>query len=146
MHRPVSGEPDRPKPAWPLPGRGRLAGGSVAEAHAAARQSLETAQAGRFAWGSGATHRLLGQLALQRQDLVTTRASLDEALATFTAIPAPFEVAVTRLDLARLAGTGGDREARAHLAEARAGFAALGLDDWVQRTDALAAGRTTELA
>jgi hypothetical protein len=67
----------------------------------------------------------------------TARAHLQEALVGFRAMPAPFEAATTRLDLATLAG-GGDPAAAAYLTEARLAFAALGLDAHVERVDALA--------
>ena len=109
-----------------LASSGPKAVATVLREHRVARLTRPPARASRrrpVPPGAAARPIACASSALQRP---VATASLDEALATFTAIPAPFEVAVTRLDLARLAGTGGDREARAHLAEARAGFAALG--------------------
>jgi hypothetical protein len=92
----------------------------------------------RFAWTVGAAHRLLGHMAHRRGDLPEAQRRLGEALAAFAAIPAPFEMAATQLDLAHVDHARGEKTA-ARLGEARAGFAALGLADWVGRADALAA-------
>lgn len=109
--------------------------GDAANARKAAEDGLAVARDARFAWGIAAAQRARGRLAAAGGEVIEARASFDEAVEGFRAIPAPFEVAVTCLDLAMLARDGDPGAAASWIAEARAAFAALGLEDHVRRAD-----------
>jgi hypothetical protein len=64
---------------------------------------------------------------------------LQDALATFDAIQARYDVARTYLDLASLAHTQGNQDAATtHLSTAYAWFKKLQVPKWVERTEQLA--------
>ena len=101
-----------------------------------ASQGLELAQASGTLLGIGWAERTLGHIAQARGALGDAEEHLEEALRTFTATEAGFELARTRFDLAALAWARGRRETGAtHLAEAHRQFRALGLPRWVERAE-----------
>ncbi len=115
----------------------RLLSGRPAEARDLAREALAVTDKVRFRYGSGMAQRALGRIARATGDREEAERWLGEALESYLSIQAPFEVALTRLDLARVAGAGSD-EAAAQLGEARRMFAELGLPVYVEKTDRLA--------
>jgi tetratricopeptide (TPR) repeat protein len=113
--------------------------GDDTNARKAVADGLAAARDHGFAWGIAAARRAWGRLAAAAGDAAESRTSFDEALDGFRAIPAPFEVASTCLDLAALVRDGDRVAAAALIAEARSHFAALGLEGHARRADALAA-------
>ncbi|MBW8873327.1 MAG: AAA family ATPase [Acidobacteria bacterium] len=115
----------------------RLLSGCLDEARKLAREALAVTGEVRFRYGSGMAQRALGRVARAAGDREEAEKWLQEALESFRAIEASFEVARTRLDLALLAGAGSEAAA-GQLGEARRLFAELGLPVYVERTDRLA--------
>jgi class 3 adenylate cyclase/tetratricopeptide (TPR) repeat protein len=109
-----------------------------AEARKLAEEALAVTEAVQFRYGTSMAQRALGRIARVMGDPVEAKRALDEALESFRAIGAPFEVGRTRLDLALVAGTGAE-EAAWQLGEARRLFAELQLPTYVERTERLAA-------
>jgi tetratricopeptide (TPR) repeat protein len=111
-----------------------LQGGDLARARAAAEECRTLAEQVRFTWGRAAGERALGRIAAAAGAPSEAETLLRSALAVFDAMPAPFDAAVTRLDLAAVRRAGGDVAAARTLAdEAGKAFAALGLSDWTER-------------
>jgi class 3 adenylate cyclase/tetratricopeptide (TPR) repeat protein len=110
----------------------------AAEAAKLAEEALAVTEGVRFRYGSGMAQRALGKIARATGDPLQAKKQLDEALESFNAIGAPFEVGRTRLDLALAAGAGSG-EAAWQLGEARRLFAELELPHYVEKTDSLAA-------
>jgi len=108
-----------------------------AEARVVAREALAVTEEVRFRYGSGMAQRALGRAARAAGDREEAERWLQEALESFRAIGAPFEVARTRLDLALLAGAGSEAAA-GQLGEARRTFAELGVPVYVERAERLA--------
>ncbi|HEX4961024.1 MAG TPA: adenylate/guanylate cyclase domain-containing protein [Thermoanaerobaculia bacterium] len=107
------------------------------EARVLAREALAVTEEVRFRYGSGMAQRALGRIARAAGDREEAERWLGEAVESFKAIAAPFEVARTRLDLALAAGAGSNGAAW-QLGEARRTFAELGLRVYVEKTDRLA--------
>jgi tetratricopeptide (TPR) repeat protein len=106
---------------------GQLRLGRVAEARETGERLLRLAEETRLAWGTAGAWRVLGNVARATGDAAASAARLTRALELFEAVPAPFEVARTRLDLAALAlAGGGDPRARDWLVEAERVFRAAG--------------------
>ncbi len=107
------------------------------EARDFAYEALAVTEGVHFRYGSGMAQRALGRIAREAGDPAEAETWLQEALESFRAIQAPFEVGRTRLELARLAGAGSEKAA-AHLGEARRIFTELRLPGYVERTERLA--------
>jgi class 3 adenylate cyclase/tetratricopeptide (TPR) repeat protein len=103
-----------------------------------AREALAVTEAVRFQYGSGMAQRALGKIARKGGDREAAETWLHEALDSFRAIQAPFEVGRTRLELARLAGAGSEAAA-VELGEARRIFARLRLPGYVEKVERLVA-------
>jgi DNA-binding SARP family transcriptional activator len=92
-----------------------------------------------YGYGAGWAERALGRVHVAQGAHGDARTSLTGALGAFVSAGARLEVGRTHLDLARLAGAAGDRDAAvANVADARAAFEALALPVWVERANALA--------
>jgi tetratricopeptide (TPR) repeat protein len=115
----------------------RLLSGRPDEARELAREALAVTEEVRFRYGSGMAQRALGRIARAAGDREEAERWLREALESFSAIEAPFEIARTRLDLALVAGAGSEAAA-AQLGEARRLFAELGLPVYVEKAERLA--------
>jgi hypothetical protein len=101
-------------------------------------EALAIAREVEHAYALGLAQRTLGRIAHSAGAPAETVRLLDEALETFTVSHARFEVARTRLDLARVAGVRGDRAAAAaHLAQARALFSELRVPRYLEVTERL---------
>ncbi|HSU83607.1 MAG TPA: tetratricopeptide repeat protein, partial [Thermoanaerobaculia bacterium] len=115
-----------------------LRSGRLDEARDFAHEALAVTEGVRFRYGSGIAQRALGRIAQEDGNAEEAAVWLQEALESFRSIQAPFEAGRTRLDLARLAGTG-SAEAAMALGEARRIFTALGLPGYVEKAERLAA-------
>ena len=113
--------------------RGRL----KADEEDDAREALAVTEEVHFPYGSGMAQRALGHIAHATGDREEASRWLQEAEKTFGALEAPFEVARTQLDLARVAGAGSEPAAKL-LGTARRSFSELGLPAYVERTERLA--------
>ena len=115
-------------------------GGQLGRARALAAEGLGLTRDAGNRYGVAWAQRALGRIARADADPATAEASIRDALATFASIEARFELGRTHLDLADLAA---DRRnsaaATAHVAEARAIFAALCAPRYAERAGALAA-------
>ncbi len=81
----------------------------------------------------------MGRIAAAAGDSDEAEARLEEALEGFLELQVPFEVARTRLDLAKLAHAGGRKhEAVEQLRQARAVFLALKVPRYAEQAKALA--------
>jgi tetratricopeptide (TPR) repeat protein len=99
-----------------------------------ASQGLELARLSGTVLGVGWAERILGHVAQARGALADAEEHLEEALRTFTATEAGFELARTRLDLAAIVWAQGRRETGATLlVEAHRQFRALDVPRWVER-------------
>ncbi len=104
-----------------------------------AGQGLEIARRTRYRPRVGRARRALGRIALASGHLPEAERCLDEALRTFEAIGARFEVGRTHIDLAELARVReGPPAAAAHAAKARALFQTLRVPRYVERAERLA--------
>jgi hypothetical protein len=104
-------------------------------------QGLELARRIQYPWGIGLAERTLGRIAHTSGDLVEAEMHLQDALATFDAMPARYDLARTHLDLASLAHTQGNQDtATTHLSTAYAWFKKIQVPRWVERTEQLAQG------
>jgi class 3 adenylate cyclase/tetratricopeptide (TPR) repeat protein len=115
----------------------RLLLGHPSEAREIAREALAVTEEVHFPYGSGMGQRALGHIAHAAGDREEAGRWLQEAEKTFEALEAPFEVARTQLDLARVAGAGSELAAKL-LGAARRSFSELGLPAYVERTERLA--------
>jgi tetratricopeptide (TPR) repeat protein len=113
--------------------------GDLATAGPLARTALEIATVSTWLMARAYARRALATVAQAVGSLDEAEVHLDEALRTFDAIEAPFQVARTRLLLAALAHQRKDREmAGSHLREAFEQFRRLGATRYVDRTEAIA--------
>jgi tetratricopeptide (TPR) repeat protein len=113
-----------------------LLSGRLEEARELALRALSTTEAVRFRYGSGMAQRALGRVASAAGDPAAAAAALLDALASFQAIQAPFEVGRTLLELAAVPGTG-SAEAASRLGEARRIFAELRVPAYSERAERL---------
>jgi tetratricopeptide (TPR) repeat protein len=113
----------------------RLAG-RTAEAREVATRTREMSGRMSFPWAAATAERTLGRIALAERDAGLARGHLDAALRMFAAIPAPFEVGRTHLDLALVAP---DR-AWQHLRAAQDRFVAAGAPRYAARAAAMDMG------
>jgi len=112
--------------------------GRIDEAREAAEGALSLSEELRYPWAIALARRELGRIELGAGDLLGAERHLGEALEALAALEA-FEVAVTRLDLAELAGRQGDLGAAAeHLDHCRRSFTALGAPAYLDRAESLA--------
>ena len=113
--------------------------GRIDEAREAAEGALSLSEELRYPWSVALARRELGRIDLAAGDLAGAERRLAEALEAFSGMDAGFEVAVTRLDLAELAGRRGDLEdATEHLERCRGSFAASGAPAYLARAESLA--------
>ncbi len=108
------------------------------EARKLIAEALVLTEGVKFRYGTGMAQRASGRIARAMGDPARAKEELDQALESFQAIGAPFEVGRTRLDLALLAGVGSEETAW-QLGEARRLFADLQLPRYVERTERLVA-------
>jgi tetratricopeptide (TPR) repeat protein len=102
-------------------------------------QGLELARRTKYPWGIGLAQRTLGRIAHTRGDLAEAARHLQDALATFDAMEAQYDLARTHLDLAYSAHSQGNQDtATMHLSTAHAWFKKLQIPTWVERTEQLA--------
>jgi hypothetical protein len=105
-----------------------------------AQQGLDMARSETYLVGVGWAQRSLGHIAQAEGNWAAAERHLYGALATFTDMPARFEVGRTHLSLARLAEVRGDRErVTLHLTEAHHVFTMLRVPRYRTHTEALAA-------
>ena len=110
-------------------GEAYLASGALEKAAAVVREALDTSTKMQFAIGIGLSQQTLGRIALAEQEFTSAERELHAALAALTAVGATFEIARTRLALARLAHvTGDEASSREHDAQALHLLAELGID------------------
>jgi tetratricopeptide (TPR) repeat protein len=113
--------------------------GDLEQARHLAGQGLDITQEVAYWPGVGVAQRTLGRIAQASSGLPEATQYLQAALDTFAAMPARYELARTRLDLAALAHAQGHSEAIAtHLAEAHTLFTALRIPQYIERTAQLA--------
>lgn len=116
-----------------------LAGAPVTEARELALQALTATQSSGFRYGTGLAQRSLGRIALAAGERSEAELRLGEAVESFRAIRAPFEVGRTLLDLALLAHSGGDSgEAARCLGEAYRLFTELRVPKYAEKAERLA--------
>jgi tetratricopeptide (TPR) repeat protein len=118
-----------------LLGEAHLLRGDLDTAHELALQGLAIAHETPYGLGTAWAQRALGRIALAAGSLAEAEAQLNQALATFAAMQARFEVGRTHLARAVLAQRLGHREAiTLHLTEAHHLFMALRVPVYVQRS------------
>ena len=111
----------------------------IEQARDLAIQGLEITRGAKFWYGIGLAQRALGRIAQASGALAVAKRYLSEALDTFTAIQARFEIGRTHLDLAAVVHAEGNQYAVAtHLQEAHALFRALQAPTYVECTAQLA--------
>lgn len=120
-----------------------LAGRPADEARELAVQALAVTESSNFRYGSGLAQRALGRVALAVGEHPEAEIRLGEALDSFRAIQAPFEVGRTLLDLALVIHSG---EAARHLGEAYRLFTELGVPRYAERAERLADDLAVSLA
>ena len=104
-----------------------------------AMQGCELSRRIKHPWGIGLAQRTLGRIAHTSGNLAVAEMHLQDALATFDAIQARYDLARTHLDLTSLAHTQGNQDtATTHLNQAYAWFKTLQVSKWVERTEQLA--------
>ena len=102
-------------------------------------QGFELSRRINHPWGSGLAQRTLGRIVHTSGTLTAAATYLQQALATFDAMQARYDLARTHLDLASLAHTQGNHDAATtHLSTAYAWFKKLQIPKWVERTEQLA--------
>lgn len=112
----------------------------IEPARKAALDAVKTMQEVKFWYGIAIAQRAVGRIAAAAGTPDEALARLEEALDRFLKLEVPFEVARTRLDLAALAHTRGDKKkACEQLRQARAAFLSLKLPRYAERAQALAA-------
>jgi tetratricopeptide (TPR) repeat protein len=108
--------------------------GQLEQAHALGHQGLTLARDVRFQFVIGLGQRALGRIAQASGALAEAAHHLTEALQTFTAIEARFELGRTHVDLATLAHVQGEQQTAAtHLTQAHTLFQALQVPRYVER-------------
>ncbi len=108
-------------------------------AHERAQQALTQCQTTTYAFGIGWTQRTLGRIALATEELTVGTQHLADALATFTALPARFEMGRTHLDLAASTNSQHHRNTVVrHVTEAYHLFQSLHVQPYVERVVRLA--------
>ena len=109
------------------------------QAQALAVQGGDLARRINHPWGIGLAQRTLGRIAHANSNLAEAEMHLQDALATFDAIQARYDLARTHLDLASLTYTQGNQDTTTtHLSTAYTWFKTLQVPTWVERTEQLA--------
>jgi hypothetical protein len=109
------------------------------QAQAVAMQGYELAHHIKHPWGMGLAQRTLGRIVHTSGNLAQAAQHLQDACATFEAIPARYNLARTHFDLAALAHDQGNQDAATtHLSTAYVWFKKLQVPKWVERTEQLA--------
>ena len=109
--------------------------GDLPQARQLARQALALAESSAFPYAIGLAHRVRGRIALHGEQHQEARFALRQALQTFSAIEARFELGRTYLISASLAHTVGDQQlATRRLRKAARLFEALHIDNYRART------------
>ena len=120
-------------------GEAHLVAGDAARARAILTEATRMSAQVRYWWGIGWAERALGRVALATGAPDKARPHLDAALAAMEGAGARFEVARTRLVLARAVHVLGDAAAAGqHLAEAQEVFAASRSPFYVEQARAIA--------
>ena len=120
-----------------------LAGRPAAEARELAVQALAVTESSNFRYGTGLAQRALGRVAFAAGEHSEAEIRLGEALESFRAIQAPFEVGRTLLALALVAHS---VQAARHLGEAYRLFTELGVPRYAEKTERLADDLAVSLA
>lgn len=116
-----------------------LAGRPASESRELAHHALAVTEASGFRYGTGLAQRALGRIAASAGNAPEARKRLGEAVESFRAIQAPFEVGRTLLDLALLAQPGdAPGEAARCLGEAYRLFTELQVPRYVRKVERLA--------
>jgi tetratricopeptide (TPR) repeat protein len=101
------------------------------------RRGMEVCQGVRNLWGVGMAQRVLGCIALEKDDLEAASRRLEEAEKTLTPLEARYWIARVAFDRAELGMRSGCTEDAARaLEQARSIFSALGSDHWLRQTEA----------
>lgn len=130
-----------------LLGEAYLLHGDHQKAWELVRQGLSMAQEATFVYGVGVAQRAAGRVLLATGTLAEAECYLKDALQTFTAMSARFEVGRTYLSLAELArAQAHDTVAAQHLTEAHHLFRALQLPTFVDRVTQYAKAHGLSLA
>jgi tetratricopeptide (TPR) repeat protein len=112
--------------------------GDFEAARLAARTALDGSTEIQFRLGIGWSKQVLGRIARAQGDMAEAGRNFGEAIETFGAIGARFELARTHFDLATVAHTQGDGEDLAqHLKEAQELFSALQVPKYFERASRL---------
>lgn len=115
-----------------------LAHGEIDRAQAALRAALATSVDAHFPLGVALAQQAMGRVAATLGDRTAAAQRFGEAIETFAALGARFELARAQMERARVTCAGDDRErARRDLAQARAGFEALRVPSYVVQSDRL---------
>ena len=101
-------------------GEAYLASGELDKATAVVSEALETSSGMQFAVGAGLSRQVLGRIAQAQGNLAQAEQHLNDAVTLLTAVGALFDLARTKLALAKLKSDLGDKNASAsQLREAR---------------------------
>jgi tetratricopeptide (TPR) repeat protein len=111
-------------------GEAYLASSALEKATVVVRDALESSSEMQFAFGVGLSRQLLGRIAQAQGNLAQAERDLNDAAALLMAVGALFDLARTKLTLAKLASDLGDENASAsQFQEARILFAKLGIPE-----------------
>jgi tetratricopeptide (TPR) repeat protein len=120
--------------------------GEIERAVELAVRGMDITKRCRYSLGIGIGQRVLGAIAFARGALADAETAFTDALGTFASIDARFEIARSRLDLARVAfAQGHDEVARTHVREAHRTFVQAEAPAYVRRAEQLAAERGVPL-
>jgi class 3 adenylate cyclase/tetratricopeptide (TPR) repeat protein len=114
-----------------------LAQGEIERADAALRAALATSVDAHFPLGIALAQQAMGRVAATLGDRVAAAQRFGEAIDTFAALGARFELARAQMERARVACADDPETARHDLAQARAGFEALNIPSYVEQSDRL---------
>jgi class 3 adenylate cyclase/tetratricopeptide (TPR) repeat protein len=120
-------------------GEAYASSGQVGKAVEVAREALDTSIGIQFSIGVGLAKQVLGRAALIQQDFAAAKAELSGAAETLASVQAQFELARTKLELAKSIHTQGDGESAViQLRDARQLFEVLRAPKYALYTDQLA--------
>jgi DNA-binding SARP family transcriptional activator len=118
-------------------GEAALQGGDAPAARALALKGVELTRTSGYIYALGWTQRILGRIARHEGDLEAASACLQDTIATFEAMGAPFETGRTHLELSGVLEAAGDSKgARRHAEIALAALESLALERFVARARA----------
>jgi class 3 adenylate cyclase/tetratricopeptide (TPR) repeat protein len=112
--------------------------GDAAAGAETARRALDLSRQVGYPWAVAIAHRALGRAALAADDPAAARGPLGLARSGFERMGCRFELALTHMDLARLAHAGGGGSSDAELDAARLLLSELEAPVWSARVDELA--------